>query len=603
MFIRSYGLLLAVAFLVAVGGGGCRKSNSAQSGSKEAKAVAQPAAMQPSPHASVSRLHWLGKKRLGAETNAAYFMSIWNLPESARLEAQTLDKLALAPWRSQLTNDFLTVTNYQPLVADHPLASLLRPLLQDIVDQESYLEIRQETTNQPGELALAIRLDNANAGVWDTNLAVVAEALTGAKTTRGQSNGLLWQIQFTFHSLAKANDESAPTNHESRISDPDSGATHDASRTLVLSRSGGWTIVGLSAGSNRLTLEFANRIQAHPRGTPLTADGTNFWIDTDFNLRQVASALGLKWRLPANWPRVLLTAIGDGQNVRTRAELDFPQPLQLELEPWNIPTNIIHDPLIGFSAIRGIRPLLKSFKPWKDLRLGTPPNQAFFWAQAGPPPLHFMGVPSPEASNQVAILDEFALTHLNPILLANPMKVGQFEKPPEARRLIWKGIPLFSPTLDWADPTNPFVIAAFYPNRFTNQPPPTEMLRQVTSTTNLLVYDWEITGPCVQGLTVMIQMVRRLFESPRLPEVAISWLTAAGPKLGNAVTIIQATTADHWLIARKSSIGLTDAEIQLMIDWLESPGFPVGLRSWRGLWPELPFENLSSSSEGAKALR
>ena len=35
-------------------------------------------------------------KRLAAETNAASFLRMWNLPETAKLEKQTFDKLALA---------------------------------------------------------------------------------------------------------------------------------------------------------------------------------------------------------------------------------------------------------------------------------------------------------------------------------------------------------------------------------------------------------------------------------------------------------------------------------------------------------------------------
>src|ERR1043165_5475673 len=48
---------------------------------------------------SAARLHWLGRKKIAAGTNSAVFMKIWDAPESARVEAQTLDKLSTAPWR------------------------------------------------------------------------------------------------------------------------------------------------------------------------------------------------------------------------------------------------------------------------------------------------------------------------------------------------------------------------------------------------------------------------------------------------------------------------------------------------------------------------
>ena len=117
---------------------------------------------------SVLRLHWLGRQRLAADTNAEEFLGIWKLPESARLENQTLDKLALAPWRV-FKGD--AATNGAP-------TSSLRPLLDDLVQEETYLEVRQ-ATNQPVEWVLAVRLSEARARLWETNLATVIESLTG----------------------------------------------------------------------------------------------------------------------------------------------------------------------------------------------------------------------------------------------------------------------------------------------------------------------------------------------------------------------------------------------------------------------------------------
>ena len=179
MFARSLSFALALATaLLACLGGGCKKSEPAQTPQNQAvKAQPTPAQFAPAGDTS-ARLHWLGKKRLAADTNAAYLKTIWDLPESVRLEAQTLDKFALAPWRSALTNYPQPITNYQAVVAANPSASLLRPLVADLLEQESYLEIRQPT-NQPPELALAIRLDQSRAGLWQTNLAAVLESTYG----------------------------------------------------------------------------------------------------------------------------------------------------------------------------------------------------------------------------------------------------------------------------------------------------------------------------------------------------------------------------------------------------------------------------------------
>ena len=47
---------------------------------------------------TVARIHWLGTKQISVKTNTAPLVAIWNLPESRRLERQTLDKLSLTPW-------------------------------------------------------------------------------------------------------------------------------------------------------------------------------------------------------------------------------------------------------------------------------------------------------------------------------------------------------------------------------------------------------------------------------------------------------------------------------------------------------------------------
>jgi hypothetical protein len=117
---------------------------------------------------TLARIHWLGKKQIAAQTNAVFLMRIWNEPESAKLEGHTLDKLAQAPWR------------WQEREVDTNSSALLRPLFNDVLQNESYLEIR-ETPNQSGELVFAIRLDRERAAHWETNLAAVLESLTGLR--------------------------------------------------------------------------------------------------------------------------------------------------------------------------------------------------------------------------------------------------------------------------------------------------------------------------------------------------------------------------------------------------------------------------------------
>jgi hypothetical protein len=331
-------------------------------------------------------------------------------------------------------------------------------------------------------------------------------------------------------------------------------------------------MVRLAAGPTILADELLRRMSTDTAGASALGSGC---LDGNLDLPRLSAALG--WNLPEAWPKLNLAITGDGQNVRTRAQFDFAKPLALEIEPWNIPTNLIHDPLIGFMAIRGIRPLLEKFKPWTDLQLGTAPNQAFFWAQKGPPFLHFMAAPSAEASNQVSRLAAFALDRINPLLASN--RLGNFELQPPGLR--WHGIPWFSPKLEYVDfGQNSYLVAALAKSSFSNAPWPEPLGAQLANT-NLLAYDWELTAACSDGLTQMAQMTRNVFGRARLTHTtALDWVAAVSPKLGNSASALTVSAPNTLSFTRVSGLGLTAAELQAFSDWLESPDFPRGLHTF-----------------------
>ena len=171
MIVRKLIYVLAPLFLGALSFG-CNKSQPApvpSAGDHEyAPALQTPVADD------IARIHWLGKKKISADTNAIEAMQIWNLPESAKFEAQALDKLSIAPWRLLRGETNQSSTN------------LLRPLLNDLVEEESCVEVRKVTNagNTTTEMVLAIHLDNQRTGVWETNLAAVLQSLTGIQPTK-----------------------------------------------------------------------------------------------------------------------------------------------------------------------------------------------------------------------------------------------------------------------------------------------------------------------------------------------------------------------------------------------------------------------------------
>ena len=58
------------------------------------------------------------------------------------------------------------------------------------------------------------------------------------------------------------------------------------------------------------------------------------------------------------------------------------------------------------------------------------------------------------------------------------------------------------------------------------------------------------------------------------------WLLAVAPKLGASLTDITQTGPNQLSFTRQSSIAFTGFELNILVDWLESPQFPCGLHTF-----------------------
>src|SRR5688500_17196139 len=130
--------------------------------------------------------HFAGTTNLFKGTNLATLKGIWELPESVQFRDSVLQKIAQTP--GQLLSDSVTNT---------ASASLLRPLLEDLLAVESIAEVRRGT-NAPGEVVIAARLSGDRVRLWDTNLQKVVSSFANAtvQTTKWEKfTG--WEIKQT----------------------------------------------------------------------------------------------------------------------------------------------------------------------------------------------------------------------------------------------------------------------------------------------------------------------------------------------------------------------------------------------------------------------
>jgi len=521
-------LFLALLLLLPLGGVGCRKKPSSASGSNGPKTpMVTPLPLDKDVIAS---FHWLGKKRISLLQDAIGPASIWNLPESSQLEAHILDKTALAPWR---------LTGNTNIALNDPAPQLSRSLLDDLLQEEWYLEVRR-ATNQSAALGLAIRLSADRATAWTNAWPAIVESL------RQQSSNA-----------------PALLDH------------------LDISSVPNWILVGIGQQQNPAIAAMKARLERE--GRPFVAAQTNFWVEAHIDLAQFE----LKLPLPnlSGASTIDLTLNGDGKDVLTRALFTFADPINLNLEHWNLPVQMIPTEPMGLTAINGIRPLLARSKIFAGLPEDSVPNQIFFWDRRGLPLQMFFAFPTKTAQQTFETLAprfaEFLQSH-------PPPGMGSASINTTNSTFIWENFVFGSPFLHAV--TNdgvPYVLGGFaLPTVTRSNRMPAEIAAHIVNATNLLFYDLENTGQRLSHWRYLDDTWRILSDVSHSPRIAptspsLVWIANCSSNLLFCTSELRLESPKTLTFARKSTIGLTSLEIDLLANWIEMPSFPLGFNT---LW-------------------
>ena len=135
---------------------------------------------------------------------------------------------------------------------------MLLSLLRSIPVHESYLEV-QHRTNQPLNMAFAIRLDAEAAALWRSNSASILTELKGVTALESGSAEQSWRLE-------------------------NNGRTN----FLRISKAGDWTLVGFGEKTNFVVADFVSRIQRENQ--PYASSGSNYWLELDGDLAKVLPA-------------------------------------------------------------------------------------------------------------------------------------------------------------------------------------------------------------------------------------------------------------------------------------------------------------------------
>ena len=536
--MKSVFTVSVIACLTAVG---CRKADPVP-GSTPAENINtnRVAALPPVTLTPILQIHWAGREKLAVDPGATNFLSICSMPESVRLQKQTLDKLASAPWRLLVDRS----TNSNGVSNAATSETLLRPLLDDIVQRECHLEVFG--TNNRTEWLLAVNLDDLHAKVWEKNIASAMQSL--AKPASANHGGRAWQLP---------------------SADPN---------LIELVRVGDWTVLSANNERGEGHANLAGRLKA-------SADrdaASNAWLSAEIDLPQMARVYGWNVKPSIDLPNVSLLVSGEGQFVRTRGELNFAHPLDLKLDDWKIPTNSIHTWLGSFAAARGIGPWLAAFDGLKHIGVENPPNQLISWGVRGLPPEIYVSAPMADPGPVVKRLSSWVLAEEERRSLTN--ELFGFAEAVEFEGILWRGLPFLCPFLRATNELGQnFVIGGLVYVRGDINPPPLDFFAGLYERTNVVFYDREFTTEQINQWTYIMQFIRYVSGKAQLDNnsAGIEWMKAVARRVGSSGTDITPTGPAQLTLTRNSGVGFTAPELNLLADWFESPDFPVGLHTFR----------------------
>ena len=531
MRISIHWLLILLVPLIAGCSGGDKSSRSLP-----------PKAELPPP---LIQLYFTGTTRLVTDTNAAPWVSMAELPASQALWRQTLEKLARAPHqlisrRTAATNDF--ALRFQELIAD-------------AVRAESFVEVTGDT-NQLSEIEFVVRLPPDRAEFWRTNLLTIAGNWVKGHSQALPANSVGWELK-----------------------------TDAGLGVFRFSRVGDWTMIGWGREQLPLQDEFRKRIvqTGRPKLAPgdawaeIVCDGSNLAAILSSPGRESAALVGLESLSAVN-----LALARRGSDLRLSGNLIFRDPFSWQLEPWQIPTNLIHDPIISFTAVQGTAPLLRKHQSALGLTLDPLPNQLFVWAGLIFPVQTMAAAPLKDPAAFIRSLAPQLMNRFNSQLYtrdAGSLVLGSNSSGADA--ILWKDIPPFvTPYLTSADdPAGHFLLAGIHPNWPETSPAALVPLFQyVSSRTNVVYYDWEIAAELAWSRRNVVNIFRHIFELPCLgPDAAsIVCLNSISNRLGNTVTEVSRANSNRLDIIRQGPVCLTGLELMALAHWLESSSFPLG---------------------------
>jgi len=437
-------------------------------------------------------------------------------------------------------------------------ASLLRPLLDDLLSAETVWALGGTRSNSP-DFIVALRLDDGRAQAWQAVLPKLAGG-PGQAYQAQKFDGKQWNLA--------------------------------SGESLWAVRVKSWLLVGRGKNLVDTMGEYLAQIgqNDHP-APPLNKS----WLEADLDWAQLARWLPeAPHVLLAPRTKVVFTA-GD-HTLYVNASISYPNPIPWKFEDWRIPTNLIRDPLISFTAGQDIAAYMSPNEPLSKLTDNPLAGQYFVWSLGDLVFRTHAAWPVADATNTIKRIGAEAPAAFNPAL--KEMGAGELRWQPERNALAWENVgPFIVPDLQVAPETNgQYLAVSLFPLINRGKPAPDELWQQITGHTNMVYYDWEDTGSRLgpwQTLGAILPVLPRL-ELPlvtnnpgttnrqiarALPTPVVvdeNWLNGLRPFLTHreTITLITRVSPTELKLVRQSPFVVTSLELVLLSHWLSGTASP-----------------------------
>jgi hypothetical protein len=275
---------------------------------------------------------------------------------------------------------------------------------------------------------------------------------------------------------------------------------------------------------------------------------------------------------PGTWPGINVAAVASNGAVRWSGTFAQPGAAEAPILEWSYPTHLIRDPLIAFTAARGIAPGLLRAAGLGAFIEGEDIGQLYLWSQPETP---FSTYGVVHAGNPARLMSRVH-DQIRPLYSTNGApgtRQGLVMYDPVHQILALSSAPLATPTL--AGPTNGqpgFVGLSLIGLQRSTNLPPAELLAQL-KTPGLVYYDWEVTSENVAHWSAGLQ-VKDISTGLRPPPgegPGRRWLQETTAQIDNTVTTVRQTGPGAFQFQRKAPAGLTAFELVVLTRWLDPP--------------------------------